>query len=122
MGSKRVIPANQGSPGLHIISAGVMTGTTTITSATFLANNFDNIGLEVTWTGSAVGTISVLGSVSNTTFYPLTFNPVLTQPAGTAGGYLIDLNQIPFPYLKVQYVNTSSTGVLNVWLSSKDVN
>lgn len=106
----------------HLITNGVMTGTSTITSATQSINKMDNVGLQVEWTGSAVGTISVLCSIDNTTFNALTFSPLLTQPAGTAGSYLIDLNQVPFPYIQVQYVNASSTGVLNVWMSSKDLN
>jgi hypothetical protein len=99
-----------------------MTGTSTITSATQNVANFDNMGLEITWTGTPTGTISILGSVSGINFYPLTFSPSLTQPAGTASGYLVSLNQFPWPYLQLQYVNSSSTGTLNVYLFSKDLN
>lgn len=99
-----------------------MTGTATILSAKQDITNFDNIGLQIDWTSTAVGTISVLVSIDDVTYHALTFNPVLAQPGGTAGGYVVDLNQVPFPYLKIQYVNASSSGVLNVWLFSKDVN
>lgn len=115
MGSKKI-------NAYHLISAGVMTGTTTLLSTAQNISNFDNIGLQVKWTGSAVGTISVLVSIDGTNYDALTFNPVLTQPAGTAGSYVVNLNQLPFPYLKVRYVNASSTGVLNVYISSKDLN
>lgn len=104
------------------ITNGVMTGTTTITSATTNVQNLDNVGLEISWTGTPTGTISVLGSNSNVNFYPLTFSPALTQPAGSAGGYLIDLNQFPFFYIQIQYVNVSGTGVLNTYFSGKDLN
>lgn len=106
----------------HLITNGVMTGTTTILSAAFNIENVDNIGIQVDWTSTAVGTISVLASIDGVTYHALTFDPVLAQPAGTAGGYVIDLNQVPFPWLKVKYVNTSSTGILNVYIFSKDVN
>lgn len=112
-----------------LIQSGSMTGTATLTSVAQNLQNFDNIGLEITWTGTPTGTISILGSVSaafpaasTVSYYALSFNPGLTQPAGSAGGYLIDLNQFPFPYMKVQYVNSSSTGTLNAYLYGKDLN
>jgi hypothetical protein len=122
MGVKRVIPGTPGGSGLHLINAGSMAGTATITSPTFNANNLDNVGLEVSWTGTPTGTISVLASISNENFYALTFDPTLTQPAGSPGAYLINLNQVPFPYVQVQYVNSSGSGTLDVWLSGKDLN
>lgn len=99
-----------------------MTGTTTITSATQNVTNFDNLGLQVSWTGTPTGVISVMCSIDNVTFFALTFNPVLDQPAGSAGGYLINLNQLPFAYMRVQYVNASGVGVFNVYVNKKDLN
>jgi hypothetical protein len=115
--------------GFWLIQNGVMTGTATITSAAQNVQNFDNTGLEITWTGTPTGTISILSSVSAAisqapavNYYALSFQPALTQPAGAAGGYLISLNQLPFPYFQVQYVNVSGVGVLNVYLFEKDLN
>jgi hypothetical protein len=122
MGNKRTIPSRIGDGGYHLITDGVMTGTAVITSAAFNIQNLDNVGLQIDWTGSAVGVIQVLASVDGVTYHAFTFSPALAQPAGTAGGYMISLNQVPFPYVKVQYTNASSTGVLNVWLSAKDLN
>lgn len=128
MGKKHTIPSNwdqinlKGGSGPHIINAGVMTGTTVIQSSPFNVQNLDNVGLQVKWTGAAVGTIEVIVSVDGVNYDALTFDPVLTQPAGTAGSYVISLNQLPFPYMKVRYTNASSTGVLDVWLSAKDLN
>lgn len=113
-------------------STGTMTGTSTITSNSQNVENFDNVGLEISWTGTPTGTITINGSISaafiqpgNTnagTFYPLTFSPGLTQPSGSAGGYLVDLNQVPFPVINVSYTNSSGTGTLNVYIVSKDLN
>lgn len=116
MGFKKVLPPQ------HLITDGVMTGTSVITSPTIDKTNLDNVGIHIIWTGSAVGTVEIKCSIFNVVFDAITFNPVLTQPAGTAGSYLIDLNQIPFPYIKVVYTNTSGTGVLNVHLCGGDVN
>lgn len=82
----------------------------------------DNLGLEVTWTGTPTGTIQIMGSNSGINFYALTFNPALTQPAGSGGGYLIDLNQFPFKFLMVQYTNSSGSGVITTYYQGKDLN
>lgn len=104
------------------VTEGVMTGTDTIYSNILDVTIKDNNGLEVTWTGDPTGTIQIMGSISGSAFYALTFNPPLTQPAGAPGGFLIDVNQYPFKYLMVQYDNISGDGLLNVWLTSKDLN
>ncbi len=122
MGTKRTIPGSQGGSGPKVINAGVMTGTAVLTSGSIDVQNLDNIGLQFKWTGAAVGTIAIFGSVDNTNFYAWTPSPALTQPNNNAGGFITGLNQFPFPYLKVTYTNTSSTGVLTVWLSAKDLN
>jgi len=112
-----------------LIKNGVMTGTSTILSVPQNIQNLDNVGLEITWTGTPTGTISILGSVSAiipqaaaVNYYALTFSPPLNQPSGAAGGYLIDLNQFPFPSMQVEYVNSSGTGTLNVYIYEKDLN
>jgi hypothetical protein len=112
-----------------LIKNGVMTSTNTLISAAQNLQNFDNNGLEVTWTGTPTGSLAILGSVSAVipqaaaiNYYSLTFNPALDQPAGAPGGYLIDLNNFPFPYMQFQYTNMSGNGVLNVYLYSKDLN
>lgn len=99
-----------------------MASTNTINSNIQDISNTDNQGLEVTWTGTPTGTISVLCSESGQAFYALTFVPAITQPSGSAGGYLIDLNQVPWRYLMVQYVNASGSGSLAITLGSKDLN
>lgn len=101
---------------------GVMASTNTIYSQIVDVSKMDNSGLEVTWTGTPTGTFSVLVSNSGINFYPLTFNPVLTQPGGSAGGYAVNLNQLPFKYLLLQYVNASGAGVLTVYGQNKDLN
>jgi hypothetical protein len=112
-----------------LIQNAAMSGTSSVFSIPSDMQNFDNEGLEITWSGTPTGVISIAGSVSQAlplnagvNFYALTFNPILAQPAGSAGGYLIDLNQFPFPYMQFQYVNTSGSGTLNVYLCKKDLN
>lgn len=101
---------------------GAMASTNTIYSQIIDISKMDNQGLEVTWTGTPTGTISIMVSNSGINFYALTFNPVLSQPSGSASGYVINLNQLPFKYMSIQYVNASGTGTLTVYAQNKDLN
>lgn len=120
------LPLNNNTAGKGSIPSGTktgtMSGTSTIYSNIIDTSRMDNVGVEVTWTGAPVGTISVLGSVSGIKFYALTFSPSLGQPAGTADGYLIDLTQYPFTYYMIKYVNASGSGTLTVYSQFKDLN
>lgn len=99
-----------------------MASTNTVYSNIQDLSNFDNEGVEVTWTGTPTGTITFYGSESGINFYPITFSPSLNQPGGSAGGYLVSLNQYPWRYLYISYTNSSGTGSLTVWIGSKDLN
>lgn len=102
--------------------AGAMASTNTIYSQILEQSRMDNIGLEVNWTGTPTGTFSVMVSNSGINFYALTFNPTLTQPTGSASGIAVNLNQLPFKYVMLKYVNASGTGTLTVYGQSKDLN
>lgn len=104
------------------VVAGTMATTATIYSQILDISRMDNQGLEVTWTGTPTGTISILVSNSGINFYALTFNPTLTQPAAAAGGYAVNLNQLPFRYMLIQYTNASGAGTLTVYGQMKDLN
>lgn len=105
---------------IHIITSGDMSQATV--SSSVITNTYqDNIGIQATWTGTPTGTIEVDGSNDGTNFYALTFNPAISQPAGVAGGFLININQYPFAYLKVLYTKTSGTGTLDAYLVAKGV-
>ena len=101
---------------------GAMAATNTIYSQIVDVSKLDNIGLDVDWVGTPTGTFSVMGSNSGVSFKSLTFNPVLAQPAGSDGGMIIDINQFPFKYIMLQYVNASGAGVLTVSGQNKDLN
>ena len=118
MGVKKVLP----SFNLFTATTGIMTGTSTIVSAATNIQNLDNVGIQVSWTGTPVGVVSVLCSVDGVSYYALTFSPALAAPAGSATGMLVSLNQVPFNFVKVSYTNTSSTGVLSAFITGKDIN
>lgn len=104
------------------VAGGTMTGTATIYSQIIDVSRMDNIGIEYTYTGTPTGTLTVLVSNSGAHFYSWSPSPALSQPAGSAGGGASGLNQLPFKYLLVQYVNASGTGVLTATLQLKDLN
>lgn len=102
--------------------AGTMATTATIYSNIIDMSKMDNIGAEVNWTGTPTGTITVYGSNSGANWYSLFGSGVLTQPAGSASGYLINFNQYSYKYIMFKYVNASGSGSLTVYLQSKDLN
>ncbi len=99
-----------------------MTGTAVIYSQIIDVSRMDNIGMEFSWTGTPTGTLAIVGSDSGANFFAITPSPALTQPAGSATGFLTGLNEYPHKYIAFQYTNTSGTGVLSVYLQLKDLN
>jgi hypothetical protein len=101
---------------------GAMASTNTIYTQIVDISRGDNVGVEINYSGTATGTIQVMCSNSGANFYALTFSPVLTQPAGASGGYLINLQQLPFKYFFLQYTNASGSGTLTAYTQIKDLN
>lgn len=120
------LPLNNNTAGRGSVPSGTktaaMASTNTLYSNIIDCSRMDNVGLEISWTGTAVGTISILASNSGITFYALTFSPGLIQPAGTASGYLVNINQFSYTYIMAKYVNTSSTGTLSIYTQFRDLN
>jgi hypothetical protein len=119
---KRIIPpfaiigdggANFGNSGI----SGTMTGTSVITSAVIDAKNMDNVCIEAAWTGTPVGGFSIQGSVTKLNWKDLGLS--ITGPAGAAGNILLDLNQLSFPFVRLVYTNSSSTGALKAYAGGK---
>lgn len=116
------LQANQSGSMPSGVLAGAMASTNVIYSQIIDVSRMDNIGLELTFTGTPTGTFEVYGSNSGAQFYALTFSPALTQPSGSSGGYLIDLSGYPFKYLLLKYTNASGSGSLFVYGQMKDLN
>ncbi len=116
MGSKKTLPT------FFPFQAQAVTGTNNYPSPSTFIANLDNIGAQVIFTGTMTGTLVVEVSNDNTNFDSLTFDPVLDQPSGSALHFGIDLNQLPWPYLRFSYLNASGSGVLTVSIFGKDLN
>lgn len=100
-----------------VLSAGDMSGSLT-TLATNISSS-DNIGYQVDFTGVPNGTFSVEGTINGTTWQGLTLTPAAPVAAGAAGGFVVNLNQVPYEQIRLVYTRTSGTGSLTVWAMSK---
>lgn len=89
----------------------------------------DNMGIQVTWTGTPVGVLKVL--VSNDVANPTDGIPVVNwseldfgtaiQIDNTNSDLLININQLPFKWIALEYVRTSGTGTITAQFTSKMV-
>lgn len=91
----------------------------------------DNVGLQLNWTGSPVGTFSVQVSMDHLqdnlgnilvagNWVTLTLSAAIAA-AGSADSAYIDLNQISAPYVRLVYTRTSGTGSLDAFIVAKGV-
>ena len=89
----------------------------------------DNMGIQVTWTGSPVGILKVL--VSNDVANPTDGIPVVNWSEldfgttiaidGSNTDLIINMNQLPFKWIALEYVRTSGTGSITAQFTSKMV-
>jgi hypothetical protein len=116
-------------PAVHVITSGDMS--TNITSQVLEIKNQDNIGIQLHWTGSPVGTfdvqissnhlVDIFGSVQVVgNWVSLPLNPAITA-TGSADDAYIDLNQMSAQYIKVVYTASSGTGTLDAYIVAKGV-
>lgn len=123
-----------------IITAGVMTGTTTLTSAVTNIQFIDDIGIQFTWTGSPTGTFSVQvsadyaqdfqGNVTNTgNWATMTFTywngsafvTATSIPTSVGSPIYLDLALLSAPWIRATYTNASGTGTLTAVITAKEI-
>lgn len=122
------------------ITNGVMTGTNVLTSSVTCIQWLDNIGIQLNWSSTPVGTFQVQVSADHeqdtegnvTTdgnWTPIVLNYLLsgtmtqstTVPTSVGSPIYIDLTQLSAPWIRIQYTNASSSGVLNTFITGKVV-
>ena len=102
-----------------------------ITSAIIETQLQDNIGIQLDWTGTPVGTFDVQVSMNHLqdaqgnviragTWVSLPLSPAIAA-AGVADVAYIDLTQISASYVRIVYTRTSSTGVLTAMMTGKGI-
>jgi hypothetical protein len=119
--SKNVLPP------YHVINATSMAAS--ITGAATNIQYLDNVSVQASWTSTPVGTIAIEGSldhsanpITNQTINAGTWTTILSYAAGgAAGGFLQDMNNLSFPWIRVSYTRSSSSGTLDVYISGKAI-
>lgn len=130
------MPAKQAALPFNVFSGVLVSGSasggafTYVSSVTAIQYK-DNVGYQVNFTGLPVGFIQVAACNDYNPQLPQSANPlnsnangnwialasVAMQNATTPIGF--NLNQVPFAYVQLQYVNATSSGVLTGWITSK---
>lgn len=110
----------------QIFTAGVLSGTSTITSPVIHILNLDNIYLQLNVSGTATGAFSLqvsgdhLEDQEGNVLVAGSWIEVVSLPiAGSAVNLGEDLNQLGAPYFRVQYTNVSGSGTVNGFISGK---
>lgn len=96
-----------------VIDGGDMVGS--ITPAAVDISGVTSYAVHAFWTGTPAGNIIVEGSNDNSNFVAVS----TTAAGGAAGNVLVNVPNAAYRYVRVKYVLTSSTGVLNAYLSGK---
>lgn len=124
------------------IANGVMTGTTVLTSTVTSIQFLDDVGIQFNWTGSPVGTFQVQVSADHAqdgssppnvtvagNWAPLLFTywngsvfvTSYTIPTSLGSPIYLDMALLSAPWIRVVYTNASGTGVLNTFITAKEV-
>lgn len=98
------------------------------TSAAVNIQWLDNVSVQANLSGSPVGNLQIQGSLdySQTPFNPAAAGTwVNVLPSAVAisasGSVLLNLDQLAFPWIRVQYLHTSGTGSMDVYISAKEI-
>lgn len=93
----------------------------------------DDMQIQLQWTGTAVGTFTVQTSSDyqpGGTPFAAPINPgtwvnlplsAIVAAAGAPDQAVIDLNEIPSPWIRVDYARTGSTGTVDGYISGKAI-
>ena len=103
-------------------NTGVMASTNTIYCQPQNIQNFDTAMIQFSWTGTPTGTIIVSQSADQLIWDDLILSPTITQPAGGAGHWSVNIQPTGAPWIQARYTNASGTGVLTAKIFQKDWN
>jgi hypothetical protein len=103
----------------HLMVDGDMSGN--LTSSSVDVTYTDNVGFQLSFTGTPTGEFACEGTIDEVNWSTLTFSSP-PQAVGSADTHLLNINQIPYKKLRVTYTRTSGSGTLNVHVMSKGLN
>src|SRR4051812_6788350 len=111
---------------ITLLTNAVMTGTTEVDSPTIPCDQLWGFAIQAVWTGTPNGTLKLQAScdaplltsqTSNGTSNVTNWTDIADSSvviAGAAGNYMWNVTVAGYRFVRLVYVNTSSTGVLNV--------
>lgn len=110
----------------RVMVATAVSGTTTYYSFATSLKNMSSASYQLVWTGTPTGTFTVWASnalkpleTDDTDWVQLTLAVAITQPAGSASKDIVDMTDLPFGWVRVKYVNASSSGVVDAYVVCK---
>lgn len=97
------------------------------TSPAFSVSQFDNLAIQLNFTGTPTGTFTVQAALDYDpnasslpgTWVTVSLNGTTLSAAGAASQILIEYPYVCVPYLRVVYTASSGTGALDIWVSGK---
>lgn len=101
----------------QVLTNGDMTGN--VSTLVSDVESSDNVAYQVVWTGNAVGTFAVEGTVNGIDWEELDLGTPGPEAASVADSFLVSLKGVPYSKLKLTYSATSGSGSLNVWIMAK---
>jgi hypothetical protein len=93
-----------------------------IWSEPIAVKKLDNIGVELSWTGFPEGTFEAYGSNSKNSWGKLKLvqDDGVTEPSTDDGSpVLLNLNQVPYSWVRLKYVFVSGSGTLTAFATAK---
>lgn len=99
-------------PLTHLLVAGSMTGTSVLNSAALDLQTLAMAAFYIAWTGTPNGTFQIQGSLDGTNW--VNTGVSVAAAVGSADSRLVNLVDLAYRYVRVQYTNASSTGTLTV--------
>ncbi len=119
------------SPPFLIVSSVSVSGATTFTSSASGVIYRDSIGYQVNWSGTPIGTFQINGSLdynpgtpqSNGALNAGSWVTITSQAvgSGTSQPVLFNLNQLAAPWTQFQFVSSTSSGTLAVYVTAKSL-
>lgn len=101
----------------QVLTNGDLSGA--VTSLPTDIESMDDVAYQVVFTGNAVGTFSVEGTINGTNWEALNLGDPGPQAEGTSGSFLVSLGLVPYAKLRLSYSAVSGTGVVNAWVMAK---
>lgn len=106
----------------HLVQGGDMSSS--FVSKPVGVQYLDNSGVQVKFSGNAVGVFSVEASINYDPvkqvgdFVELDFGGPITTDESS---FLINMKQLPYSFIRVKYTSTSGSGSCDIWTTAKEL-